>query len=132
MEIDITSLLEMDCFPLSHSAAEGGQDAGRNTWHASQSQADETPLLDTPEKIECFRDWLADWGAWDEKERAAMSDRDLNALFLQWVAGDCRELGADSLGEIDWHEAEEMQRQGQVSSNLFRGDDGKIYFTLSH
>jgi hypothetical protein len=46
------------------------------------------------------------------------------------VAGDCRELGADSLAEIDWEEAEELQSEGQASSNMFKGTDGKIYFYL--
>lgn len=51
MEIDITSLLEADQFALSHSAAEGGQNAGRETWQASLAAAEETPLLDTPENL---------------------------------------------------------------------------------
>ena len=132
MEINITSLIEIDCFALSHSRVEGGQDAGPNTWRASQEQVDATPLLDTPEKLECFREWIAAFGAWDASERAAMSDRDLNALFLQWIAGDCRELGADSLEEIDWEEAEALQSEGRAPSNIFRAEGGQIYFTLSH
>ena len=130
MQIDISSLLEMDCWPLSHSAFEGGENAGRNTWQASLEQAEETPLLDTPEKLEAMRDFARSSGGWDAEEVAAWDAEEVNALFLQWIAGDVRELGADSLEEIDWQEAEELQSQGQAPSNLFRGDDGKLYFYL--
>ena len=132
MEINITSLLEKDQFPLSHSVAEGGENAGRETWQASIESAKETPLLDSEEKLEAFRDWLKPWGAWDAEQIAAMDDQHLNALFLQWVAGDCREAGADSLDAIDWEEYENRAADGQCSSNFYRSEDGQIYFNLSH
>ena len=147
MEIEITSLLELDSFALSHSAYEGGENAGRNTWQASLSQAEETPLLDTPEKLQAMRDFARESGGWDAKERAAWSPQEINALFLQWIAGDVRQCPsldqaygpddgqfstADSLDEIDWPATIEMQIEGNAPSNLFQGDDGKIYFTLSN
>lgn len=133
MQIDITSLTALGMFTFSHSAAEGGQDAGRNTWQAANRHAEETapPLLDTPEKLETFRDWVNGSGGWTREEIDAWTPTECNALFLQWIAGDCRELGADSLDEIDWTEAEEMQQAGQAPSNLYRGDDGRIYFDLA-
>lgn len=131
MEIDITSLLDMDAWPLSHSIAEGGPNAGRDTWKASMQQADETSLLDTEEKVQAFRDWCKDFGAWDDAERAAWTARDANALFLQMVAGDTREAGVDTLADIDWKEYEEMSEAGQWSGNMFQADDGKIYFNLT-
>lgn len=130
MEIDITSLLEMDCFPLSHSVAEGGENAGRDTWNASKEQAEETPLLKTPEELQAMRDFAHSSGGWTREEIAEWSDQEINALFLQWIAGDVRELGTDSLSEIDWEQAEEMQSNGQAASNLFRADDGRIFFYL--
>ena len=136
MEIDVTSLLALDQFALSHPQAEGGENAGPETWKAAQDQAAETPLLDTPEKLQAMRDFARSSGGWDGEEIAAWSDREINALFLQWIAGDCRECPAthgeraDSLEDIDWGEYEEQASAGQISSNLFRGDDGKIYFTL--
>jgi hypothetical protein len=133
MEIDITTLVEMNCFTLSHSIAEGGENAGQNTWNAAKKQALNSPsLLNTPEKLQAMRDFVRESGGWNKKEIAAWSDNELNALFLQWISGDVRELGADSLDEIDWEEAEEMQREGQAPSNIFKGDDGKIYFYLGH
>lgn len=130
MEIDITSLAEMNCFTLSHSVAEGGENAGRETWNASKAQAEKTPLLKTPEELQAMRDFARSSGGWTRDEIAEWSDQEINALFLQWVAGDCRELGADSLSEIDWEEAGEMQSNGQAPSNLFRADDGRIFFYL--
>jgi hypothetical protein len=132
MEINITSLLEKDQFSLSHSVMEGGDNAGRNTWKASLERAEEVVLLDTEEKLEAFKDWTADFGAWSEEERNAWTPQEANALFLQWIAGDCREAGADSLDGIDWDEYQERCEEGQCASNLFKGDDGQIYFSLSH
>lgn len=106
MYIDITSLLEMDCFALSHSRMEGGQDAGRNTWNASKEQADETPLLDTKEKLQAMRDFARSSGGWDKEEIAAWDSRELNALFLQWIAGDVRQLPA-KLGDITFSERQD-------------------------
>ena len=132
MEINITHLLEMNCFTLSHSRAEGGENAGNNTWKASQSKAQEIKLLDTPEKIQAMRDFARSSGGWNSEEVSAWNENEVNALFLQWIAGDCRELGADSLDEIDWDEAEESQSAGQVPSNLFRSDSGEIFFYLGN
>ena len=130
MYIDITSLLELDCFGLSHSRAEGGENAGRNTWNASKAQAKETPLLNTEDKLEAMRDFARSSGGWTREEIAAWNAEEVNALFLQWVAGDVREAGADSLDEIDWEEYEEKAMEGRIPSNLSKGDDGQISFYL--
>jgi hypothetical protein len=130
MYINITSLLELDCFDLSHSRAEGGENAGQNTWNASKAQANKTPLLDTEEKLEAMREFARSSGGWTREEIAAWNAEEINALFLQWVAGDVREAGADSLDGIDWEEYEKMATEGRVSSNLSRGDDGQISFYL--
>ena len=120
----------MDCFPLSHSIAEGGENAGRDTWNASKEKAREIPLLKTPEELQAMRDFARSSGGWTREEIEAWPDSELNALFLQWIAGDVRELGAGSLGEIDWEEAEEMQSEGKAPSNIFRSEDGRIFFYL--
>lgn len=130
MEIDITTLAEMNAFDLSHSVAEGGENAMHNTWKNSKAESDRHPILNTPEKLQAMREFAASSGGWTREEIAEWPDSEVNALFLQWVAGDCRELGADSLAEIDWDEAEELQSEGQAPSNMFKGTDGKIYFYL--
>lgn len=106
-EIDITRLLETDMFTFSHSQAEGGQDAGSNTWQAAVNHAKETrpPLLETEEQKEQFRDFVKSSGGWDEEEISAWSDDELNALLLQWIAGDVRECPA-KLDGITFEERE--------------------------
>lgn len=130
MKIDITSLLNLDAWELSHSAAEGGWTSGRDCWKASKLAAEEHCLLDTEEKLRAMRNFAEESGGWTKEEIEAWTPTEVNALFLQWIANDTRELGADSLGEIDWTEAEELQREGQAPSNLYKGMDGRVYFYL--
>jgi len=91
-EIEITQLLETDMFEFSHSAAEGGENAGRDTWNAALNGP--RPLLTTPEQFENFRDFVKDSGGWTEEEITTWNENELQALFLQWVAGDIREAPA--------------------------------------
>lgn len=137
MEIDITSLLGVDQFERSHSRMEGGDNAGQNTWCASLEAAKETVLLDTEEKLDAMRDFARSSGGWTAEEISAWSTEEINALFLQWVAGDCREAGADSLDSIDWEDYRERCEAGQCAGNLYKGDIegepscGRVYFSLS-
>ena len=96
MQINITSLLSLDMYPLNHSQHEGGQDAGRNSWKASQETAAEIqpPLLDTEEKLQAMRDFARESGGWTQEEIEAWPPEEVNALFLQWIAGDTRESPA--------------------------------------
>lgn len=187
MRIDITSLSEADLFTFSHSRAEGGEDAGKNTWNAALEDAStrRPPLLATPEAIEAFKDWVKDSGGWTKDEIDAWTDEECNALFLQWVSGDVRECPAiidgvtfyeregegwffdhdstpdeetgpfesraeayqaacdehyrvnqtpraESIDAIDWLEYESQASEGQIPSNLYRADDGRIFFSLQH
>jgi hypothetical protein len=180
MEIELTALADLDAFPLSHSRMEGGENAGRNTWQASLEAADETSLLDTPDKLDAMRDFARASGGWGDEETAAWTPQEVNALFLQWIAGDVRQCPAalegityeerdgqwfhssadepdmgtgpfdsiteahedaspgrgfstaNSLEEIDWQVTEAAQREGNTSSNLFRADDGRIFFELGN
>ena len=92
MEINITHLLETDLFPFSHSRAEGGENAGRETWDAALIGP--RPLLNTPEEFEAFRDHVGEFGAWSEEEIAAWDNNECQALFLQLISGDVRECPA--------------------------------------
>lgn len=147
MNIEITSLLEIRAFDLSHSVMEGGSMAGPNTWKAAKEAAEENDLLDTPEKLQAMRDFAQESGGWSEDEIAAWDNEELNALFLQWIAGDVRQCPsieqsygpedsrfstADSLDEIDWEATQAMQEEGDCPSNIFRADDGRIYFYLGN
>lgn len=146
MEINITSLLEEDLFPFSHSAAEGGPNAGRNTWQAALDGP--RPLLNTPEEFAAFRDHVRGFGAWDDEEIDGWSENECQALFLQMISGDCRECPrklepgetsdpqrparASSLDEIDWEAYEIEAESGHVSGNFFRTNAGEIFYSLSH
>lgn len=134
MQIDITSLSAIDLFTFSHSRAEGGENAGQNTWKAALEDAStrRPPLLSSPESIEAFKDWLKDFGAWSEDECNSWTDEECNALFLQWVAGDVRAARYASLEDIDWDEYEAQAREGNIPANICRADDGRIFFSLQH
>lgn len=114
----------------SASAAEIGDNAGPITWHNACNSADEWMLLDDDEKREAFKEWIKDFGAWSDDECAAWSDAELNALFLQFVSGDIRE-GFEWSGVDDiWANYQELAEQGTVSSNIWRDDNGEIFYSL--
>lgn len=134
MEINITSLLEADLFRFSHSAHEGGENAGRNTWNAAKEEVATAPLLQTPEQLQALRDYVRGFGAWDKEEIDAWDEVECNALFLQLIAGDVREAGWDSLDYAEWGDCGDLKdaRTGERAEpgNIFRTDEGSIYYSL--
>jgi hypothetical protein len=114
----------------SASAAELGQDAGRITWNNANRDSSTFNLLDDEEKREAWREDVKGFGAWEEDEIAAWSDKELNALFLQFVSGDIREF--ESLCGDDWQEYERLVEQGTCSGRMYRGDDGNVYFYVGN
>lgn len=102
MEIEITSLLDEDRFAFAHSQAEGGENAGRNTWQAALDGP--RPLLTTPEQFEALRDHVRGFGAWSEEEIEAWDENECQAIFLQMIAGDVRECPA-ILDGVEFEEA---------------------------
>ena len=131
-DIDITAFFTTaDPFDFSHSAAEGGWNAGEETWAAAVAEGTTTPLLTTPDQLEAMRVWVKDFGAWDETETAAWTDAEVNALFIQFVSGDMREGGLDNEpDDEDWKNYEKRAEDGQCSGNIYRANDGAIYFSL--
>lgn len=128
MEINIAKLF-YSIAPMDYSAscAEIGQSAGADTWRAACDDAADNIILDTDEKRDAFRAFVQSSGFGEPD----MPDNELHALFLQWVSGDMRQMGIDSPaqeGYIDWADIEKRQSEGQISSNIYRGDDGEIYF----
>ncbi len=136
-ELNITHLFTDESpfvpFDLSNNKATLGDNAGALTWNASKECAAEIVLLDTDEKKEAFRDFVKDSGGWSEDEIAAWNDTELNALLLQWIAGDVREAFDDTeFNEWDWSDYQDRSEAGSVSSRLFKADDGQIYFSISN
>jgi hypothetical protein len=129
MEIDITSFFAtVTPRELSGSVAEMGAHAGALTWTASCAASVHHPLLDSDEKREAFREWV-DGTGFDDSH--AMGDLELNALFLQWIASDLRQMGMDEdTSGIDWVHVVKMQEEGAYPSNIFKGDDVRVYFSL--
>lgn len=134
MELDITEFFNTAC-PRDYSAsvAEIGADAGPSTWRAACDDSADYPLLDTEEKRDDFRAFVHGSGGWTEEEIAAWTDQELNALCLQWIAGDIRECleWGHKRGEVDaWTYYEKLANDGIVPSRLFRADDGRIFWSM--
>ena len=135
MELNITAFFNAaNPFAYSHSQAEGGQNAGPNTWNAANNA--DFIILDDEEKREAFRDFVLSSGGWAEEEVSGWSDNELNAICIQWVSGDMREpvgfeLGPDTTGE-QWKEYQRQSESGQVSGRIFKGMDGAIYFYIGN
>lgn len=130
MEINITRFVLSECLrDYSASVAELGNGAGADTWRAACDNApDYSDWLDTDDKRESLRDFVRGYGAWSDNEINAWSNDELTALLIQFISGDIRESGLDA--GIDWHEYYEQAEHGTVSGNLFRADDGQIYYTI--
>jgi hypothetical protein len=126
--IDLSPMLSEDAFNFSASAHEMGENAGRITWNNAK---DGPQLLTNDDQREAFKEWIADFGAWDESEREAMTDQELNALLVQFVSGDIREAGADSLEDIDPAQLVEDQENGGICSNLYQDDSGTWFYSIA-
>lgn len=113
------------------SAAELGQDAGKLTWNHAMEDAPEYALLDTPEKLAEGRAFFLEFGAWSEQELAAMTDAEINALMVQNISGDIREVPDMTPENWDWEEYERLAKAGVVVANMFLGDGGEIYYCLA-
>jgi hypothetical protein len=134
MEIDITSFItETDTWAFSGSVATHGVNAGPNTGNAAKNQALREPLLNTEAELDALLNWARETGAWDDEERASWSKEEINALFIQLIAGDMREAGMDdvALEDFDWAEYEARASEGQISGNIFKADDGRIFYAFN-
>lgn len=131
-EINVNCLIsDLDPSDLSASIAERGPNAGPETWANALEAAG---ALNLPAlTLEELRDYFGSFGAWGDEERAAWSHAEIEALTLQYAAGDLRELQAccpgDGIGDIDWEEAERQAEEGRISGNLFV-HDGELWASL--
>ena len=132
MEINITSFFEnADAFEFSASVAERGKNAGPETWNNAKEEATRAPLLTTPEQLEALREHVKEFGAWERDEIDAWDSEHCNALFIQLVAGDIREAGLDSESDSsDWRRYERRVEAGNCSGNLYKTNEGAIFYSL--
>lgn len=128
MEIDITEFF-MNAAPMDYSAsvAEIGQDAGPCTWNAAKEDSAEYMILDTEDKRQAFQEYVKGFGAWSDEEIAAWSEIELNALCMQFLAGDMREANIGG-PDTDWDAYDADCREGVAVGRIYKGDDGRVYF----
>ena len=129
MQINITQFYNEAC-PMDYSAsvAEIGFNAGLDTWNAAKES--DWNMLDTEEKRQSFRDWVKESGGRSQEEIGAWDNVEINALFVQWVSGDIREM--EGLDIKDWQGYYDAGSQGLVVCNLWRDDQGQVFFSLDH
>ena len=137
LELNVTTLVnEVDCADFASSIAESGnKDIGKVTWENALSYVSDEPLV-TGDDVDTVRDWLRGFGAWTGEELDAMSDREINAMLLQFVAGDIREMERF----IDGHEPDDTEdsyeaflaasEAGTVGGRLFRSTSDDWFFTV--
>jgi hypothetical protein len=128
MELDITHMVnDADGMPLlSGSVAELGNSASRITWANSVAYGQSQPLLRTDDERDAARQHFREYGAWSAAEIAAWSEDDLQAMMCQDVAAAIREREAFDTDE----EFQQACENGQASSRIYCGDDGRWYFYL--
>jgi len=130
-EIDVSCLIkDVNAFELSASQLEKGKNAGAETWANAKQAATEHGLdLDVPR----VKNWFAEFGAWDEEEIASWNKQEVDALVLQYAAGDLRDAqdlcAGKGLAGVNWKKAEKLSQQGSISGNLFP-HNGKLYLQI--
>lgn len=135
MELNITEFFN-NAAPRDYSAsvAEIGDNPGAYTWRAAMDDAPDYNFLDTGEKREEFRTYVKGFGAWSAEEIAAWSDVELNALLIQLISGDIREVpGMSGPADWDWVKYEELAEQGTISGRMYGGPmstDGQVYYYI--
>lgn len=126
-EIKITDFFN-DANPAMYSASrmELGYNAGEITWNNAKKCAHlGSKLLNSKDELQAMRNWAKSSGGWNAEEIATWDDIELNALFIQLISGEIREMGDDT-----WEQYRGMSEDGIVSGCLFEGVDGEIYYYL--
>lgn len=130
MELNITRFFyEGDAFEFSASRMELGENHGPITWQNACNAYPHFYILNNKDKRAAFRKHALGFGAWEKDEIASWSERELNALLLQMIAGDIRDTGMDP-AEWDWDDYEKLAEAGTYSGRIFKGSDDQIYYTI--
>lgn len=127
VDIVITKLAK-EIAPRDYSASrmELGENAGKITWaHACE---DALEMFGDAFNREAFDSFFAGFGAWDDAELAAHTDRESAALMLQFIAGDLRECEVMDCGDTFsaewWSEYETLCSSGTLPARLGRHVNG--------
>lgn len=132
MEINITDFF---CTGQAHlysaSVAELGENAGKLTWLNALGYANKHRMLETEEQLEAFKVFVKETGGWTQEEISHWTNHELNALFVQFVAGDIREAGLDE-HLPDWDAYYQAAGAGLVSSRMFKADDNQVFYDIGN
>ena len=132
MEINITDFFYTGQAHLySASKVELGEDAGKLTWLNALAYANKHRMLETEEQLEAFMAFVKDTGGWTQEEISHWTNHELNALFVQFVAGDIREAGLDK-PHPDWEQYEIDAMEGRVSSRFFMSDNNQVFYDIGN
>jgi len=131
MEINVSCLIDdVDPRELSTSVAESGPNAGPDSWAAAKAAATAAPLLTDAQRAEA-RAFFKGFGAWEDDEIAAWTAEEVDALVLQYCAGDLRALQdlapGDGVASIDWAEAEALSDAGTCAGYLYATEAGELF-----
>lgn len=135
MELDITEFVRTaETHDFSGSVMTHGQDAGKITWNNAVREAANTQFI-TADSRDAFESWAREFGAWERKEIAAWSLAECNALLIQYISGDLNELESLCYSDsdefcIDWQEAETLSQRGTIGGDIFKSEDGRVYFYM--
>lgn len=126
-EINVTRLIETQDYSMrdfSASQMELGQDAGKITWEAAKEASEDYKFV-TPENRQEFIDYFREFGAWTVEDMEQWSLEEVNALFIQMVAGDYREM--ESASDAD-------DRSGNLFQCDIEGHEsfGQWFYYLGH
>lgn len=120
MDLNVTAFVTAyaDCMErFSSSIAESGlQNIGQITWRNALKAMDE-PSNWLCADLDALVDHFADYGAWERAELESMSGLELNALLVQFVAGEYQQHAADENRVMEWE-------------RLFESDDGQWFYTV--
>lgn len=99
MELNITRFVKAhsDCMEqFSSSIAESGLDnIGQVTWRNAMAAMEHVSnCLVLPKDCDKLVEHFAEFGAWEREELEAMSCQELNALLVQFIAGDYQEYAS--------------------------------------
>ena len=124
LEIDVTKFLEEeDAMRYSASIAEIGDNAGPVTWGNAKRKAAAWQVIN-PDNVEDFLKFVRSSGGWNDEEIAAWLPVEVQALAIQWIAGDWREAGEPTTDE-EWAEYEAEAQEGRNVGSFFR-HEGKV------
>ena len=132
MQIDVTDFVRnANHRTISGTIAELGDCAARITWVNAKKESHLYPFLSDDTRAE-FEQWLRGFGAWGAGETAEWSLPECNALLLQFISGEVRELkvlGVDLTGDVNDVTAwETLIEVGNAPGYLYPAADGRVYY----